>query len=128
MDGIISGKRFFTDATVVSPIAPSHLKTARRTLAVVEARERPKSAHYDPGALELKGQFFPMGLESTGGMSKNCSLAIAAMVQAGKDAHTWAPHEVVHGIKASVSVAVQRGTASIVAIWSSLAVSSRVCS
>lgn len=119
-DSIIGNSRIVTDVSVVHPLAASHVSVAaRRELATAEAREQAKRNKYD-GMVQARGaKFFPVVLETTGGMGKDCALALASIISAAKNCSRWAPREVVHGIRSRLSVAVLRWNASIISegLW-----------
>ena len=114
-DTYMAPKRFFADVKIVNPRALSHVKCAAKSmLATAAAAEKEKRDKYEGKAHARNAAFYPLVLETTGGMGKSCAVAIGEIIKAAKNVHLWAPHEVVHGIKSRMSVAVQRWNARIV--------------
>ena len=79
------------------------------------AEKRAKSKAEKFADLNRFGKFFPMVVETTGGMHKYFAVAIKEIIRASRNAGLWAGRDVVHGMRASVAVAVQKGNASMVA-------------
>ena len=55
-----------------------------------------------------------MVMETSGAMQKDCAIAIKEFIRAARHSGVWAPASLVHGIRSSLAVAVQRGNAAIV--------------
>ena len=113
LDAIIAGLRFISDVSIVNPLAASHLSSAQSMMEAAEKRAKSKAEKF--ADLNQFGKFFPMVVETTGGMHKDFAVAIKEIIRASMRSGLWAPRDVVHGIRASVAVAVQRGNASMVA-------------
>ena len=113
LDAVIAGERFITDISIVNPLADTHLESAQSMMGAAEKRAKSKAKKF--ADLKRFGKFFPMVMETTGGMHKDFAVAIKEIIRASMRSGLWAPRDVVHGIRASVAVAVQRGNASMVA-------------
>ena len=69
---------------------------------------------YQEFARAQRHQFFPMALETTGGMGKKCVELISLLIAEGKNTLRWAPREIVSNLKRSLCVRVQRWNAEFV--------------
>ena len=110
---MIAGERFITDVSIVNPLADSHVSSAQSIMGAAEKRAKSKAEKFDD--MKKHGKFFPMVMETTGGMHKDFAVAIKEIIRASRLSGLWAGRDVVHGIRASVAVAVQKGNASMVA-------------
>jgi len=113
LDAVIAGLRFISDVSIVNPLAATHLSSAQSMMGAAEKRAKSKAEKF--ADLNRFGKFFPMVVETTGGMHKDFAVAIKEIIRASRNAGLWAGRDVVHGIRASVAVAVQKGNASMVA-------------
>jgi hypothetical protein len=117
---IIGTKQVATDECIVDPICPSNVRLAsQRSLAVAASVEKKKQEKYAEMLRLRRTQFFPVVLETTGGMGKECAKAISEMIIAGKSTSRWAPHEVVFGLRWRLPILVARWNARFVqeALW-----------
>src|SRR5580692_9416850 len=82
----IASSRIFTDITIINPLAVSNVgQAAKKPLALAVAAESEKIAKYQEFARVQRHQFFPVALETTGGMGKKCVELISLLITEGKN-------------------------------------------
>src|SRR6185312_684437 len=102
-----------TDIAVVDTLCPANRPSACK--GKLACAEEAKDAKYKAEVAAIgAGKFFPLAMESTGGMHKGCALAVAEILKQSKHIGNWAPCEVVFGVKRAMAVAVQIGNAKLV--------------
>ena len=124
-DSLIGFSRVMSDQGIVHPCAPSNVRLAAKgELEVAAAYEKDKIEKYQALAQQRGARFFPIILETTGGMGKQAALGIAHIISAAKHSSRWAPLEVVNSIRERLCVSVLRWNAAMIAegLWRSRAV------
>ena len=114
LDVFAAGERFIADISNPDPLAESNLSdAAKEPLAVGDKRAAFKIKKYEEKYKRF-GKFVPIVIESTGGMTKSCALALRDILKAAKHSGVWASRDVVRGLKQRLCVAVARGRANVI--------------
>jgi len=113
----IAGQCFLIDVTVWHPLAPSHVSAcARDEESVLKQAEAKKLGDYSGIAEDMKAEFFPFAVETTGRLGTGAMAFIKKLIEEGaRYKNVWAPKEIVQGIYRSVAIAIARGNAEIIA-------------
>jgi len=110
----IGGKRFLIDVAVVHPLADSHTDLAKKKLAVAAQKERQKRSRWEEKSAHHGAQFFPVVLETLGGMGDGCAGLFKELAGAAAGLRFVPEHLSIRGTRERISLAIARWTASCV--------------
>ena len=116
LESVIAGEPFYTDTSIVDPLADSHLVSAQKVLGAADKRAKSKIAKFGEMYSSVGAKFFPMVMETTGGMQKDFALALKAFAKAGSRTGVLVPRDFISQIRSRLAVAVQRGNAAMVSV------------
>ena len=104
------------DVTVRHPLAPSHVAAcARDEESILAEAEAEKVQAYGGLADQMKAEFIPFAVETTGRLGNQAMSFIKKLISQGaKFKNVWAPKEVVQGIYRTVAIAVASGNAEVI--------------
>jgi len=113
LDGTIAGVRIISDLSHVTPTATSHLSSAQNVLGAADVRAQKKINKYGE-KMRGVGKFFPMVMETTGGMQKDFAVALKEMAKAARHTGVWIPRDYFPKLRSRLAVNVQRWNAKII--------------
>jgi len=111
---IVGGRKLIFDTSVVSPIALSHVRlAASEKLALAADKEKEKRALWDEKSARQGAVFYPVVLETLGGMGKEATKFFQELLSSAPG-HRFVTSEIAKGLRERVSVCVARWTAACV--------------